>query len=91
MPIEDMRAVITGQGDSIKLLISSDNPRSTHFEVLMTSTPDVDNSWVSVADTTARRLMVEGLTNGTRYYFKARAINNIGRSIYSDVVSQLAA
>jgi hypothetical protein len=57
----------------------------------MSTTPDVDSSWVSVANITARRLLVESLANGTRYYFKVSAINNIGKSIYSNIISQIAA
>ena len=90
-PIEDMQAKVTGDGNSIQLKVKTDNPRSAHIEILMTTTPNVEDSWTSIADITARRLLVQGLTNGTRYYFKARAINSIGRSIYSDVVSQIAA
>lgn len=90
-PLNGLRAKVTGDATSIKLRIDTDNPRSTHYEILMTSTPDVDNSWVSIADITARKFLVEGLENGTRYFFKARAINSISKSIYSDVVSQVAA
>ncbi|MFI5218235.1 MAG: fibronectin type III domain-containing protein [Bacteroidia bacterium] len=90
-PVEEVRAKVTGDGDSIKLYLVSDNPRSTHFEILMTTTPDIETSWASVADITARRMLVQGLRNGLRYYFKVRAINSIGRSIYSEPVSQIAA
>lgn len=90
-PIEALTAKVTGLGDSIKLHIFSDNPRSTHYEVLMTTTPDVDTSWVSIADITAKTHKVGGLENGARYFFKARAINTIGKSIYCNVVSQVSA
>lgn len=90
-PVDDVRAKVTGDGDSIRLYIASDNPRSTHIEILMTTTPAVDTSWVSIADITARKMLVQGLVNGTRYYFKVRAINSIGRSMYSEPISQIAA
>ena len=90
-PVQDVRAKVTGDGNSIKLYVVSDNPRSTRFEVLMSTTPDIESSWVSIANTTARRLLVENLVNGTRYYFKVKANNNIGTSIYSNVISQIAA
>jgi hypothetical protein len=91
LPVEDVMAELTGLGNAIKLTIVSDNRYGVRYEVMMTRTPDVESSWVSVADTTARKIMVEGLLNGERYYFKTRAVNNIGKSIYSGVVSQLAA
>jgi predicted phage tail protein len=90
-PIDNIVAKVTGDGNTIKLLIKTGNPRSTHIEILMTATPDIEGSWQSIADITARRFLVTGLTNGVRYYFKARAINSIGKSIYSNVVSQIAA
>jgi len=90
-PVRDVRAKVTGNGNSIKLYVVSDNPRSTRIEILMTTTPDIESSWVSIANITARRLLVENLVNGTRYYFKVKAINNIGTSIYSNVISQIAA
>lgn len=91
LPVEDFQARVTGEGNRIKLIIISDNPRSTHFEILMTTTPNQEDSWVSVADITKRKFMAGNLVNGTRYYFKVRAINNIGKSIYSNVISQVAA
>ncbi|MEO5569283.1 MAG: fibronectin type III domain-containing protein [Bacteroidia bacterium] len=90
-PVLGFQARVTGNGDTIKLLIDSDNPRSTHFEIIMTATPVQEDSWVSIADITKRKFIAEHLVNGTRYYFKVRAINNIGKSIYSDVISQIAA
>lgn len=90
-PVDDITAKVTGLGNAIKLHIFSDNPRSTHFEIQMTLTPNDVNSWESIADITARKYMVENLVNGSRYYFRVRAINSIGRSIYSGTISQIAA
>lgn len=90
-PVESMRARVTGDETTLKLYIVTDNPRSTHLEILMTTTPDADDSWMAIADITARRFLVENLVNGTRYFFKARAINSAGKSDYSDVISQVAA
>ena len=89
--VVDFQARVTGNGTSIKQIIVSDNPRSTHFEIVMTTAPDKDDSWVSIADITKRKFLVQGLENGIRYYFKVRAINNIGKSMYSNVISQIAA
>ena len=86
-----INAFVGGNGTSIKLKIDSDNPRSTHNEILMTQTPDVENSWTAIADITAKKFVASELENGVRYHFKARAINSLGRSDYSGVVSQLAA
>ena len=90
-PIDDLIARVTGDGNSIQLLVKTINPRSTHIEILMTTNPDDNASWISIADITARKFLMQGLVNGTRYYFKARAINSIGKSIYTNVVSQIAA
>jgi hypothetical protein len=90
-PLQDLTASVTGDGNSIRLQRKTDNPRSTHIEILMTTTPDDDSSWISIADITARKFTKTGLINGTRYYFKARAINSIGKSIYTNVISQLGA
>ncbi|MEP7170542.1 MAG: hypothetical protein ABI855_14325, partial [Bacteroidota bacterium] len=57
-PVQEVGARVTGNGNSIKLLIVSDNPRSTHFEILMTTTPEAEGSWVSIADITKRRFLV---------------------------------
>jgi hypothetical protein len=91
LPVQDFQALVTGEGNRIKLIIVSVSPRSTHFEILMSTTPEAVDSWVSIADITKRKFLVENLINGTRYYFKVRAINNIGKSIYSNVISQMAA
>ena len=90
-PIEAIKAKVTGDETSIKLYIITDNPRSTHIEILRTTSPDDPNSWIAIADITARRFLATDLENGIRYYFKARAINSIGKSEYSDVVSQVSA
>ncbi|HNR20994.1 MAG TPA: fibronectin type III domain-containing protein [Bacteroidia bacterium] len=91
MPVDDVSVKVTGLGNAVKMHIFSDNPRSTHFEIQMTTTPNDENSWDSIADITARKYLVQDLVNGVRYYFRVRAINSMGRSIYSDIVSQVAA
>jgi hypothetical protein len=90
-PVQDFSASVTGRGTAILLKLISDNARNTRFEILMTATPDDEKSWAPVANTTARKAMVQGLTNGTRYYFKVRAINNFSVSDFSNVITQIAA
>ena len=91
LPVQDVQAYTTGLGNAIKLTIVSANTYGCRYEVMMTETPNIATSWVAVANVTARKLLIRNLTNGTRYYFKSRAINNVGTSMYSEVISQIAA
>ncbi len=90
-PVDDVQAMVTGYGDAIKLKLTTTNPYGTRYEIEMTTNPDDAASWTSIAQITSRKLLVQGLNNGVRYYFRTRAINNLGKSIYTNVVSQIAA
>ena len=90
-PVLNLVASVTGRGDSIKLSMVSDNPYGSRHEIMITTTPELADSWVTIANITARKLMVKNLTNGVRYYFKVRVINSCGASLYSNVISQFAA
>jgi hypothetical protein len=91
IPVSGLTASVTGLGNAIKLGFKSINPYGTQYDIQMTTTPAIESSWEAIALITARRTLVEELVNGTRYYFRVRAINSLGKSIFSDVVTQVAA
>ena len=65
---------------------------ATQSYVYMTSTPDVANSWVLVNSLQGRKLLVDNLTSGTRYYFKVVVANRRNeKSGDSDIASTVAA
>lgn len=65
---------------------------ATQSYVYMTSTPDVATSWVLVNSLQGRKLLVDNLTSGTRYYFKVVVANRRNeKSGDSDIASTVAA
>lgn len=90
-PVDAVEAKVTGLGTVIKLLLLSINPYGTQYEIQMTTTPDVEASWQTLANITAKRYTVTGLENGTRYYFRVCALNSLGKTIFTNEVSQVAA
>ena len=55
-----------------------------------TSNPETGN-WIKLDPITARKMSVEGLTTGKKYWFRVAAYNNKGKGVYSDLVEMIAA
>lgn len=75
------------------IMVSWKMPKhATQSFVYMTSTPDVANSWVLVNSLQGRKLLVDNLVSGTRYYFKVVVANRRNeKSGDSDIASTVAA
>lgn len=75
------------------IMVSWKMPKhATQSFVYMTSTPDVANSWVLVNSLQGRKLLVDNLVSGIRYYFKVVVANRRNeKSGDSDIASTVAA
>ncbi|MEZ4739386.1 MAG: fibronectin type III domain-containing protein [Flavobacteriales bacterium] len=54
------------------------------YQLLYTTTPDIDSSYVLLATTTRNRFVAEGLAGNTTYYFRVVAVGAAGSSPMSD-------
>lgn len=88
--VKAILAIFTGVPGSI-LIRWKRSLYSTMFEVYMTETPDVANSWKLIDTITTRRLMVENLASGTKFYFKVVPINAAGVGPESEIAEAYAA
>lgn len=89
-PVEKVVAEFTNIAGTISLAWKSDRYAKTYF-VFITETPEVADSWKQLDVVSTRKLMVNGLASGKRYYFKVVAKGLAGSGEPSDIVSQLAA
>lgn len=90
-PVKVIEAVYTNTPKSI--MVSWKMPKhATQSYVYMTATPDDANSWVLVNSLQGRKLLVDNLVSGTRYYFKVVVANRRNeKSGDSDIASTVAA
>jgi len=61
------------------------------FRVYMTETPDNNASWMLIDTITVRKLMVQGLASGKRFYFKIVSVGTAGVGPDSEIAEALAA
>ncbi len=89
--VKDIAAIFTNQPGNI--LLKWKMPKyATQTYVYMTSTPDKADSWVLVNSLQGRKLLVENLNSGTRYYFRVEVANRTNeKSGISDIASTVAA
>ena len=64
---------------------------SKWFNVFMTTTPEVATSWKLISTLDTRKLMVNNLASGTRFYFRVVAVNAAGTGPDSEIAEGLAA
>ncbi|MCX6292314.1 MAG: fibronectin type III domain-containing protein, partial [Bacteroidetes bacterium] len=88
--VSKMVANFTNMTGTIFLTWKSDKYARIYL-VYMTETPDVAESWKQVDVLSTRKLMVNGLASGKRYYFKVIAKGLAGSGEPSDIVSQMTA
>jgi len=82
--------VFTGIPGSLQLVWA--RPKfSNWFNVYMTTTPEVATSWKLISTLDTRKLMVENLASGTRFYFKVVPVNAAGVGPDCEVAEGLAA
>lgn len=89
--VKQIDAIFTNQPG--KILLKWKMPKyATQTYVYMTSTPDKADSWVLVNSLQGRKLLVENLASGTRYYFRVEVANRKNeKSGISDIASTVAA
>ncbi len=56
-----------------------------HFKVLISETPDDDNSWQVYNTVFTRKLMVKGLASGRKYYFRVVPVGTAGEGPQSEM------
>lgn len=88
--VTDIKGIFTGIPGTVGL--TWNRPRySQLFKVLMTETPDVALSWKVIDTITSRRLMVQNLAGGKRFYFKVVPVNAAGVGPDSEIAEAIAA
>jgi hypothetical protein len=87
--VRDFVAEFTGVPKSI--LLRWRRPQyASMFRVYMSETPSDASSWVLIDTITVRKLMVENLSTGKRFFFKVVAVNAAGTGPDSEVAEALA-
>ncbi|GEM_PF-5337469 len=61
------------------------------FRIYISETPDISASWLLIDTITVRKLMVQGLASGKRYYFKVVAVGTAGMEPDSEIAESIAA
>ncbi|HNR20131.1 MAG TPA: fibronectin type III domain-containing protein [Bacteroidia bacterium] len=76
-----------------KIMLKWKMPRhASQIFIYMTTTPEVEQSWVLVSSMQGRQLLVENLVSNTRYYFRSVVANRKNqKSGLSDIASTVAA
>lgn len=87
--VRDVIAEFTGVPKSIMLRWKRPLYASM-FRVYMTLTPENDASWELIDTITVRKLMVENLSTGKRFFFKVVAVNSAGTGPDSEVAEAIA-
>lgn len=84
-------AVFTNQ--PVYILVKWKLPKyATQSFVYITITPEKEESWVLVDSLQGRKLLVQNLASGTRYYFRIEVANRRNeKSGLSDIASVVAA
>ncbi len=85
------KAVFTNDPGKILLKIKKYPKYTKIIEAWISTMPADENSWKMIGTVAARKLMVDNLVSGTRYYFRFVARNIAGKSAPSNPVNQLAA
>ncbi|MBK7854194.1 MAG: fibronectin type III domain-containing protein [Bacteroidetes bacterium] len=88
--VTDLVGVFTGIPGTI-LLRWKRSAYSKMFQVFMTTTPDVAQSWKLIDTITTRRLMVENVASSTKFYFKVVPVNAAGVGPDSEIAEAIAA
>lgn len=65
-----------------------DNARS--YVIERSADPPTASSWTHAAVSTRSRVTIEGLTSGTKYWFRVAAVGSGGQSPWSDPATKLA-
>lgn len=88
--VKAISTVFTGVPGSLEL--SWKRPKfSSWFYVYMTTTPADATSWKLISTMDTRKLMVNNLASGTRFYFKVVPVNRAGLGPDSEIAEGLAA
>jgi hypothetical protein len=87
--VRDFIAEFTGIPQSI--LLRWKRPQyANQFRVYMTLTPENDASWELIDTVRVRKLMVQNLASGKRFYFKVVAVGTAGVSPDSEIAEAIA-
>jgi hypothetical protein len=84
----DFGVKVTGNAGEVKLVHLSVKRGSQEFQ--MTTDPGTEASWARIYCGTRASFVKTGLTSGTRYYFRATAIDKNGQRPWSAVMNMIA-
>lgn len=88
--VDNIVAEFTGIPGTIKLIWA--RPKfGKMFRVYMTTTPNDAASWKVIDTVATRKLMVQNLASGTRFYFKVVPVNAAGVGPDSEIAEGIAA
>ena len=88
--ITEIKANFTGISGTLELVWK--RPEfSKMFKVYMTTNPDNPTSWQLVDTVSSRKLLVQNLATGTRFYFRVIPVGTAGAGVPSVIADNLAA
>jgi hypothetical protein len=88
--ITDINAIYTGITGTLQLVWK--RPEfSKLFKVFMSTNPDSASSWQLLETVTSRKLLVQNLVSGTRFYFKVVPVGTAGEGKPSEIANNIAA
>ena len=83
-------ATFTGKRGEIKLRFRKVKNAKSYI-ILMTTTPEDENSYRQVTVSTRTTVMINNLDRGKEYFFKVIALGSAGEGAASDVAAMIAA
>jgi hypothetical protein len=66
-------------------------PYTKTYAVQMTTNPDDPSKWTNLQSVTKTKYIAGGLTSGTKYWFRVRAVGSAGEGEWSDMFVKYAA
>ena len=89
MQVEKFNAIYSGV-TAMVILAWAKAKYGEFYVAEYTTNPEAGN-WIKMDPITARKMSVDGLTTGKKYWFRVAAYNNKGKGVYSDIVEMMAA
>jgi hypothetical protein len=79
LAVEIIDAIFTNQPGTI-LVEWKSAKYARSYQLYMSTTPEIEASWIIIDTTTKRKLLVENLSSGVRYYFRVVTVGSSGKS-----------
>ncbi len=89
--VTDAGAGYSGISQTIMVTIGKKPKYAKYFEIWISLTPEVESSWTLKDTCGGKKLLVQGLSTGQKYYLRIVACNNTGKADPSEAYWAIAA